>query len=130
MEITACIPRPAVSRQRGYLGLSSVLVLSIVVEVVRQRTGYWQLAAFGIGPDLALLVGVGAGLARGHLHPRAVPLYNALHRFWAPAVLLALAAAGVVGVAYLIGALVWCLHIGFDRTVGYGLRTRDGFQRP
>src|SRR3954454_21471645 len=111
MEITARIPRPAVSRRLAYLGLSSLLVLSIVVEVVRQRTGYWQLAAFGIGPDLALVVGIGAGLARGQLHPRAVPLYNALHRFWAPIVLVALAAGGVVGSVYLIGALIWCLHI-------------------
>jgi hypothetical protein len=129
MEITAPIPRPA-ARRVAYLALTSLLVLAIVLEVVRHRTGYWQLAAFGIGPDLALLFGAGAGLARGQLHPRAVPFYNALHRFWAPAVLLALAATGVVGTAYLIGALVWCLHIGFDRTVGYGLRTRDGFQRP
>ena len=130
METTARIPQPAASRRLAYLALTSLLVLSIVLEVVRHRTGYWQLGAFGLGPDLALLLGVGAGLTGGQLHPRAVPLYNALHRFWAPAVLLALAAAGVVGIAYLIGALVWCFHISFDRTVGYGLRTRDGFQRP
>ena len=130
MEITARSSRPAVSGRLAYLALASLLALAVVVEVVRQRTGYWQLGAFAIGPDLALLAGAGTGLVRGQLHPRAVPLYNTLHRFWAPAVLLALAATGVVGIAYLMGALVWCLHISFDRTVGYGLRTRDGFQRP
>jgi len=130
MESTAPIARPASARQLAHLAVASLLVLAIVLEVVRQRTGYWQLGAFAIGPDLALLVGVGGGLAREQLHPRAVPLYNALHRFWAPVVLLALAAAGVVGSAYLIAALVWCFHISLDRTVGYGLRTRDGFQRP
>jgi hypothetical protein len=126
---TAPIPRAAAARL-GYLAITLFLVLSILLEVVRHRTGYWQLGAFGAGPDLALLVGVGAGLVRGQLHPRAVPLYNVLHRFWVPVALLALASAGVVGAAYLIGALVWCFHISLDRTLGYGLRTRDGFQRP
>src|SRR3954447_22309234 len=129
MDTAAPIPRPAAARL-VYVALTLFLVVTIVLEVVRHRTGYWQLGAFGIGPDLALLLGVGAGLAHGQLHPRAVPLYNVLHRFWAPVALLALASAGVVGVAYLIGALVWCFHISLDRTVGYGLRTRDGFQRP
>jgi hypothetical protein len=23
----------------------------------------------------------------------------------------------------------WCFHISLDRPIGYGLRTRDGFQR-
>ena len=30
---------------------------------------------------------------------------------------------------YLVGALAWAFHISLDRTVGYGKRTRDGFQR-
>jgi Domain of unknown function (DUF4260) len=25
--------------------------------------------------------------------------------------------------------LSWCFHISLDRPIGYGLRTRDGFQR-
>src|SRR4051812_35878957 len=118
METTALAPRPAHIRRVAYLALALLIVVSIVLEVVRHRTGYWQLGAFGLGPDVALLLGVGAGLARGQIHPRAVPLYNALHRFWAPVILLAVACAGVVGVAYLVGALVWCFHISFDRTVG------------
>jgi hypothetical protein len=129
METTALVPRTAPTRRVVYLALALLIVASIVIEVVRHRTGYWQLGVFGVGPDLALLAAAGAGLARGQIHPRAVPLYNALHRFWAPVVLLALAGLGVAGVAYLIGALVWCFHISFDRTVGYGLRTRDGLQR-
>ena len=31
---------------------------------------------------------------------------------------------------YLVGALAWAFHISLDRALGYGLRTRDGFQRP
>jgi Domain of unknown function (DUF4260) len=59
----------------------------------------------------------------GQLHPRAVPLYNALHRFPGPILL-----AFVPG--FLLAAVAWGLHIAIDRTVGYGLRSRDGFQRP
>mgnify|MGYP006198445953 CR=1 FL=1 len=50
-------------------------------------TGLWQFFVFGAMPDIALLLGIGSGLAKGQLHPRAVPLYNALHRFAGPAVL-------------------------------------------
>jgi len=88
-----------------------------------------QLAAFLIGPDLALSFGVGRGLAKGQLHPRAVPLYNALHRLWGPAALVAFTALAGLSRGYLVGAAAWALHIALDRTVGYGLRTRDGFQR-
>ncbi len=56
-----------------------------------------------------------------------MPLYNALHSYWGPA-LLALAAV-VLPAGYLVGALAWAFHISLDRTVGYGKRTRDGFQR-
>ena len=92
-------------------------------------TWYWQLLVFGLGPDVALLAGAGTGLAKGQLHPRAVPLYNLLHRFWLPLGLAALAAAGVVPLGWLAGALSWGVHIGLDRALGYGLRARDGFQR-
>jgi hypothetical protein len=50
-------------------------------------------------------------------------VYNAVHRFAGP-ILLAL----VPGL--LVGAVAWALHIAVDRTVGYGLRGPDGFQRP
>jgi hypothetical protein len=106
-----------------------LLLAAAVYEAAVHGTGYWQLAAFSFGPDLALVIGAGAGLERGQLHPRAVPLYNLLHCFWLPIALLALASVGVVPFAYLVGALAWCFHISLDRAVGYGLRTRDGFQR-
>jgi hypothetical protein len=44
-------------------------------------------------------------------------------------VLLIAAAAGLAGPAWLIGGLAWAMHIALDRTVGYGLRDRRGFQR-
>ena len=79
-------------------------------------------------PDVALFVGIAPGLAKGQLHSRAVPLYNALHRFTGP-LALAIAAAAFLPLGYLVGALAWGLHIAVDRVAGYGLRTPDGFQR-
>jgi hypothetical protein len=90
-------------------------------------TYIWLFLAFLIGPDLALLLGAGRGLARGQLHPRAVPLYNLLHRPIGPVVLAVVAIA--FDTTLLVGALAWAVHVGVDRLAGYGLRTADGFQR-
>jgi uncharacterized protein DUF4260 len=113
----------------AYAGLAAALLAAAVLETAAHGTGYWQLAAFALGPDLALAYGAGAGLERGQLHPRAVWLYNLLHRFWLPAALAVVAAVGLLPLGYLVGALTWGFHIALDRAVGYRLRTRDGFQR-
>jgi hypothetical protein len=109
--------------------LGSTLVLAIVFWLSRHDASYWLLPAFGAGPDIALFLGLGGGLAKGQLHPRAVGLYNALHRAWGPLILLALASASVLPGSLVVAALAWGFHIALDRAVGYGLRDRDGFQR-
>ena len=91
-------------------------------------TGLWQFFVFGAAPDIALFAGMGAGLAKGQLHPRAVPLYNILHRWVTPAA-FAVVAAVLLPVGFLVGAAAWGVHIAVDRVAGYGLRTPDGFQR-
>ena len=109
-------------RRLLYAGLSLVLLAACLAV----EGPWWQAVAFGLAPDLALVPGFSPGVERGQLHPHAVPLYNALHRFIGPV---------VVGVAFValglspLGPLAWALHVAFDRTVGYGLRSRDGFQR-
>jgi hypothetical protein len=118
------------ARRLAYATLATLLLAATIVETVKHGTGYWQLAAFGFGPDVALFYGVGGDLVKGQLHPRAVGLYNLLHRFWGPVALLAVAAVGLLPLGFFIGALAWAFHISLDRAVGYGLRTRDGFQRP
>ncbi|MEA2249332.1 MAG: hypothetical protein QOH46_3861 [Solirubrobacteraceae bacterium] len=111
-----------------YVALLAMLLAATVFEVVEH--GHWGAAlAGGLGPDLALLLGGGAGLVPGQLHARAVPLYNALHRFSGPVALLAAASLGLLGGAWLIAGLAWAAHVALDRAVGYGLRTEDGFQR-
>jgi Domain of unknown function (DUF4260) len=112
----------------AYAALAAALLAVSVFVLVDSGTGWWQFFAFGAAPDIALFAGAGRGLAKGQLHPRAVPLYNALHRFAGPVILAAVAAA-FLPTGYLVGALAWGLHIAIDRVAGYGLRTPDGFQR-
>jgi hypothetical protein len=128
MHATATHVEP--SPRRLLAGVAALALLAAaVVEMTKHGTGIWQFFAFGALPDLALLLGAGRGLAPGQLHPRAVGLYNALHRAWGPLLLAALVAAGVLGTGFLVGALAWGLHIAIDRVAGYGLRTPHGFQR-
>jgi hypothetical protein len=128
MEATLVRLNPSL-RRLAYAGLATALLVALVYQVWAHGTGYWQLVAFGAGPDLALLLGAGAGLARGQLHPRAVPAYNLLHRLVGPAALLAAALLAGLGPAWVVAALAWALHVAIDRAVGYGLRTKEGFQR-
>jgi hypothetical protein len=112
----AALPRTTPIRL-AYAALAALLLGAIVLH---GTADWWQLAVFGVAPDIALFYGIGTGLQRGQLHPRAVPLYNLLHRYWLP-----------LGLAFFLpaAALAWALHISIDRAVGYGLRSRDGFQR-
>jgi hypothetical protein len=129
--ITTTTSQPrAITRRVAYAALGATLLALIAVEAINHSTGDWQIAAFGLGPDLALLYGAGPDLDHGQIHPRAVGVYNIAHRLWGPIALAALASLGVLSVGYFIGALTWALHVAADRAVGYGLRTRDGYQRP
>jgi hypothetical protein len=128
LTTTTIVPKNS-ARRIAYATLAALLLAAIAAEAFSHGTGYWQIAAFGFAPDLALFYGAGAGLAKGRLHPRAVAAYNLMHRFWGPLVMLALAASGLIGVGFFIGALTWVFHIALDRALGYGLRARDGSQR-
>jgi hypothetical protein len=125
---SAIEPRSTVARI-AYGALAALLLVAVVLETVKHGTGYWQIAVFGLGPDVALFFGAGAGLAKGQLHPRAVGLYNLLHRFWGPVLLAALASFGLIPLGSLIRGLAWPFHLALDRALGHGLRTPDGFQR-
>jgi Domain of unknown function (DUF4260) len=87
--------------------------------------GTWQLWVLLVAPDIALFAGIGRGLEKKQLHPRAVPLYNALHHPAGP-VVLGLASIAL-GPAWLVGALGWLAHIAIDRAAGYGPRDARGF---
>jgi hypothetical protein len=112
----------------AYAALTALLLGALILEAAAH--GLWTPAVLGmVAPDLALLAGAGAGLAHGQLHPRAVPAYNLVHRHWLPLMLMAAATAGLLGTWWFVAGLAWALHVSLDRAVGYGLRTREGFQR-
>lgn len=114
---------------RAVYALLGVVAAGLAIAaVILRHTSWWQIVVFAIGPDISLLAGMSPGLDRGRLHPRAVPFYNAVHRFWAPAVLIVVALA-LQQAAWVAGGLAWVAHIAFDRSLGFGLRTPEGFQR-
>jgi hypothetical protein len=116
------------ARRLACAALTAALLALLVAQVA--HNGHWPAALLGaLGPDLALLFGAGGGMAAGRLHPRAVWIYNAVHRFWLPVALIALASTGVIGTGWLIAGIAWTLHVSLDRSVGYGLRDADGYQR-
>jgi hypothetical protein len=127
--MSAQLPLASQGQGRVAYGLLFALLLGAVAVEVANHGHLGAALAGGLGPDLALLLGAGAGLAKGQLHPRAVPVYNAVHRFWLPVALVVAASAGLLGVGWLIAGLAWCAHVSMDRMAGYGLRTREGFQR-
>jgi uncharacterized protein DUF4260 len=115
-------------KKLAYAGFGFVATGLAIAVVVTQHASWWQLVVFAIAPDLALLVGMSPGLARGQLHPRAVPIYNAVHRYWAPAVLVVITYL-LHSPEWMAAGLAWIAHISFDRSLGFGLRTPEGFQR-
>jgi hypothetical protein len=116
-------PRP------GHLVAGLLLLAAAVVAATTWGTGVSSVLVFALLPDVALLAAAGAKHAPGQLPARAVPLYNLLHHPAVPAALLLAGAAGLLGSYWLVAGLAWAAHIAVDRGVGYGLRTRDGWQR-
>jgi hypothetical protein len=132
MAAVNAVSTEPVVRRRGrvvYGGLAATLLATAVALIVVSDAGWWQAVAFGLGPDLAVLYGIAPGLARGQLHPRGVPLYNLLHRFWGPLALAAVALGAGLPLGYAAGATAWGFHVAFDRAIGLRLRSPDGFQR-
>jgi hypothetical protein len=121
--------RPSPTIRRLAWGAAAVGLLAGTILQVQDHGGGWLALGFALMPDLGLLAGIGRGLEKGQLAPRAVPIYNALHRFVGPVVLAALVVTGILPAVWLSAALGWALHIAIDRAVGYGFRGADGFQR-
>ncbi len=108
--------------------LSVVLGAALVWALIAPGGGGWQALVFALMPDVAGVLSIDPNLARGQLHPRAVPLYNVMHSLAWP-VALGIASVTWIGLPWLVASLAWALHITLDRTMGYGPRTKDGFQR-
>jgi hypothetical protein len=81
---------------------------------------WWLFGALILAPDLSMM-GYLLGNRIGALS------YNLFHTSASPAV-LALIGISLDENALLAVALVWTVHIGADRTIGYGLKYEAGFK--
>lgn len=96
----------------------ALLVVS-VLAYARFGEGWLLFAALFLTPDLSFL-GYLAGPRLGAW------AYNLAHSLMGP--LLLIAAGGLTGGGLPIAlALIWLAHVGFDRALGYGLKSPDGF---
>ncbi|MFJ6660810.1 DUF4260 family protein [Streptomyces sp. NPDC091377] len=127
-------PSLSAPRRALWLALALFWTAFAVLEGINHGWPAVLMAAlFAVAPDLTMLISVREvpKLAKGQLPPRAVPSYNLAHRAVIPfslAVLYSFTAPKEW--APLFAALcAWLAHISYDRAFGYGLRTKDGFQR-
>lgn len=80
---------------------------------------WWVYGVFFLAPDLSM-IGYAAGPRFGAL------AYNIAHSYCIPLLLVAI---GLTGPFAACGyGLIWCAHIGFDRVLGYGLKSPEGFR--
>ncbi len=98
------------------------LAVFLAALALYQTSGasWWLFAALVMAPDISM-AGYLANTRTGAL------VYNLGHSYVGPMVL---AVAGAFSGETLLtsGALVWAAHIGFDRMLGYGLKSVDGFK--
>jgi hypothetical protein len=101
------------------LRIEGLLELLVALALYAHLSESWTtFAIFFLVPDLALLgylVNARTGAAA----------YNATHSYAGPALTV------LAGLTFVPGAipyaLIWAAHIGFDRALGYGLKSREGF---
>lgn len=89
------------------------------------RLNWFWFGVLFLAPDLSML-GYLAGTRIGAW------IYNLAHTYAAAVVVLAAGLisdlAGAPRHALLGVGLIWCAHIGFDRALGYGLKSPEGFR--
>jgi hypothetical protein len=105
---------------RVWLRLEGFFAFMLAIFVYRQQHASWLLFAFlFLAPDLSML-GYMAGSRAGAV------VYNSIHSYVPPLALLAFAIVNHRS-GLLPYGLIWIAHIGFDRTLGYGLKYGSNF---
>jgi hypothetical protein len=120
----------SVGAHRAWLAVGVAAAMLAVIQVARHGPGALTVAlVLAIAPDLTMIIGLSRRLAPGQLAPTAIPFYNTAHRLWGPLALLAAGGVWPGSAALVTGGLAWLAHVALDRGLGFGLRTREGFQR-
>lgn len=117
------VPATTAPNWSPLLRAEAACVLAAALFAYAHTGSSWGwFAALFLLPDIALLAYVVGPLCGAFC-------YNACHSYIAPLLL------GVMAYGYGYGdapfalsvALVWVAHIAFDRVLGYGLKSRQGF---
>lgn len=105
---------------RFVLRLEGVCVLIVaLLAYSKLNLSWWVFAWFFLAPDLSFF-GYLAGTKVGAIS------YNVAHSYIGA--ITCLAASLVLPAPILLSAgIIWCAHIGFDRSLGYGLKYAEGF---
>lgn len=113
-------PTPVTGSHRTLLRIEGLLSFVAAVVAFRALGGTWTMFLVGfLVPDVTF-----AGYLFG---PRVGAWsYNAGHALLGPALVAVVGWALAVPVLVTISAL-WVAHIGFDRMLGYGLKSTAGF---
>jgi hypothetical protein len=122
LDFAADVPTsPVAGKMRALLRLEGLAVLALsVAAYANWGVGWMAFAGFFLVPDLSML-----GYSWG---PRVgAAVYNAGHSYVGPIALLAAGLLLTMPLATAL-ALIWAAHIGFDRALGFGLKSASGFR--
>lgn len=111
---------PVTGSVRVWLRLEGLAVLAASLFFYQRQSASWLLlAVLFFAPDLFML-----GYLTG---PRiGAAMYNIVHSYLLPLALLLMAIL-TAHPALIPYALIWTAHIGFDRSLGYGLKYPSAF---
>ena len=113
-------PKPHFANRYILQGEGALIAIAGIVHYAQHGFSWLLFAALILLPDLAMI-----GYVRG---PRVgAILYNLGHSYIAPLILLAVAQWVDSETIVAIG-LIWGIHIGADRALGYGLKYPEGFK--
>ncbi|MEZ5924692.1 MAG: DUF4260 domain-containing protein [Hyphomicrobiaceae bacterium] len=95
------------------------VTLTGLASYVTTGRSWWLMLLFGLAPDLSFLAYLGGSRA-------GAAAYNLAHTYVGAIVV---AMAGLLTETPLLThiALIWLVHIGVDRALGYGLKFPDAF---
>jgi len=96
-----------------------VVVLASVVLYAASGSSWLMFAVLLLAPDAGIL-GYAAGARAGAV------TYNLMHTYAVPVAMVAVAVSADRPLVVAIG-LIWLVHIGLDRALGYGLKYDDAF---
>ncbi len=118
---TAATTAAAGSAARTLLRMEGLAVMALAIAAYANWGAGWMVfAGFFLVPDLSML-----GYSWG---PRVgAAAYNAGHSYLGPIALMAVGAFAALPLSTAL-ALIWIAHIGFDRALGYGLKSSRGFR--